>query len=485
MERCFRLVAWACMLFAPGSTSCTAIAAFPEPGPPTVRLVVSIAEDVPGRELVDFIEIAATASRTPGTEYLALCEPSTCRYPTDGGAAPVVFEFRPRAPYVELAVFRVDWLSGGVVQATRELEVPLPYSGTSEVQVALPAPCSGFACGPGLQCMVVSGVPLCAAVPFLGAFDDPRFVDEGVPCSRDDDPVTCPEPEVDADAGGDADAYIGDGDAEDGETGLTCTPPTGTCPEGMAYVAVGTFVMGSDPGEGRSDEEPEHVVTLSAFCIDLTEVTNAQYASCMDAGTCDEPRNGPFSNRRADYLYSTDYADFPVVNLSYDQAGTYCGWAGKRLPTEAEWEKACRGGCETSGNSTTCDELDERPYPWGDVPATCLLANFNSCMVWTEIDNDTDGVGARPDGAQSAYCLLDMSGNVREFVSDWYQSGFYSMCPDPCTDPTGPAPGTQRITRGGSFFEAGSLLKCARRQAVDDGDASAQIGFRCAMNAPT
>jgi sulfatase modifying factor 1 len=289
------------------------------------------------------------------------------------------------------------------------------------------------------------------------------------------------EGDAEADAADAGDVDSGPDDAEDAEDGTFCRPPTGACPAGMASIAAGSFVMGSDPGEGRTDEEPEHVVTVSGFCIDLTEVTNAQYGACMDAGACVEPRSGPFSNRRADYLYSAEYADYPVVNLTHDQAGIYCAWAGKRLPTEAEWEKACRGGCETSGDAAACDALDERKYPWGEVPATCLLANFNTCMVWTGVDNDTDRVGARPDGAQSAYCLLDMGGNVREFVADWYLWSFYSTCTDPCTDPMGAAAGTQRITRGGSFFEAGALLTCARRQPVDEGEASAQIGFRCAV----
>jgi formylglycine-generating enzyme required for sulfatase activity len=287
-----------------------------------------------------------------------------------------------------------------------------------------------------------------------------------------------------ADVSAEADAEVGaDADA-DGDGGPSCSPPTGACPAGMVFVPRGVFVMGSDPGEGRADEEPEHVVSVHEFCIDQTEVTNAQYLECIDAGVCAEPSNGPYSSRRADYLYAAAFANYPVVNLEFSQAAAYCAWAGKRLPTEAEWEKACRGGCETSGDPSTCDAADERTYPWGEDAPTCELANQNTCMVWGDpaggTDNDTNAVGSYPAGAQPATCTLDMAGNVREFVADWYLAGAYAMCGDPCTDPTGPGTGSQRITRGGSFFEAGGLLKCARRQAISDADASAQIGFRCA-----
>ena len=252
----------------------------------------------------------------------------------------------------------------------------------------------------------------------------------------------------------------------------------------MAYVAGGAFFMGSDAGEGRADEEPERTVTVSGFCIDLTEVTNAQYLSCMAGAACSEPSGGAISNRRPDYLYGTAYGDYPVVNLSWGQAQTFCAWAGKRLPTEAEWEKACRGGCEAAGDPLSCDAEDERTYPWGEELPACGLANFNDCLVWEGSDNDTDRAGARPGGAQPASCAVDLAGNVREYTADWYEAGAYSSCPEPCMDPAGPATGDQRVTRGGSFFDAGALLKCARREPIDPGTSSAQIGFRCAVTPP-
>ncbi|MBI5501220.1 MAG: SUMF1/EgtB/PvdO family nonheme iron enzyme [Deltaproteobacteria bacterium] len=476
-----------------------------------VRLVLTIGADVPDREGIDEIEVTLTASRTDGTEALALCEPTTCRFPTAGGRQAVVVDFHRGSTYTALALFRVAWLSAGTPRATREMAIPWPDSGTREVRLELRAACEDFGCGPGLQCLLAGGDAVCAAVPFPDAFDERTWVDDGVPCGRGDEPTMCPAldagddadagPDADGDgaddSGGDADVGTeaevdgdtGDGDGEGGETadgdaGPTCTPPAGTCPAGMAFVAGGAFVMGSDPGEGRTDEEPEHVVTVSGYCIDLAEVTNGAYLLCIGAGGCSEPGGGAFSNRRADYLYDAAFADYPVVNLDWGQARDYCAWAGKRLPTEAEWEKACRGGCEAAGDPAACDASDERTYPWGEEVPTCDSANFNACLVWEGSDNDTDRVGSRPAGTQPVLCTVDMAGNAREFVADWFASGTYSLCPDPCTDPAGPATGDQRVTRGGSFFEAGALLKCARREPIDPGTASAQVGFRCAMAPP-
>ena len=170
-----------------------------------------------------------------------------------------------------------------------------------------------------------------------------------------------------------------------------------------------------------------------------------------------------------------------MVNLTWDQAQAYCAWAGKRLPTEAEWEKACRGGCETTGDPLTCDAEDERTYPWGEDAPGCDLANLNACLVWEGADNDTDRVGARPSGVQPASCAVDLAGNVREFTADWYDAAGYASCHDPCTNPTGPAAGAQRVTRGGSFFDAAGALRCAARTPTDPAAFSAQVGFRCAL----
>jgi formylglycine-generating enzyme required for sulfatase activity len=161
----------------------------------------------------------------------------------------------------------------------------------------------------------------------------------------------------------------------------------------LLYVPAGEFTMGSETSD---NEKPIHTVNLDAFWIDKTEVTNAMYATCVDAGVCNPPSN-TISYTRKSYYGDSEFAEYPVIYVDWNMAKTYCGWAGRRLPTEAEWEKAGRG---TGGNI----------YPWGnDAPNNSLL-NYNSEV------GDTTEVGAYPDGA-SVYSALDMAGNVWEWVS--------------------------------------------------------------------
>ena len=458
-------------------------------GAPKVRLAIDVADNVPGREAIDAVDVTLTASRTDGRPALALCEPTSCRLPTGDRAAglPLTIDFHRGSSYAALALFRVVWRSGSVPVAAREVAVPWPDAGTRYLRVTLEAPCLTFPCAAGAQCLIDGGEPHCVSVPFPGAFSDPSLVDDGVPCGRDDAPAACPE----LDGGPDAD--VGDvpeddaGEEEVSDVPPPCEPLVGPCPEDMAWVPGGPFVRGSDPAEGRTDEEPEHTAEVSGFCIDRTEVTNARYLACMEAVACDEPDNGPYSNRRPDYLYSSSFAEYPVVNLLWSQADAYCAWEGKRLPTEAEWEKACRGGCEMSGMPTACDELDERTYAWGEATTSCELANHNACLVWEGGDNDTDRVGARPAGAQPHYCIFDLGGNVEEWVSDWYAADSYALCAAEaagCVDPQGPGSGTDRIVRGGGFFDAAPLLRCARRHQVAASERSPRIGFRCALTPP-
>lgn len=270
----------------------------------------------------------------------------------------------------------------------------------------------------------------------------------------------------------------------DGEQAAIPRCDAGLAPEGMAAVPCGPFVMGSDPGESEAlpgrppDEEPEHIVTLSAYYIDLHEVTNADYRECVTAGACVPPKSSPCppscspnSATRIGYFDDPTYDRFPVLHTDWNMAVAYCAWRDKRLPTEAEWEKAARGGCEIVAPAT-CGPEDERIYPWGDEEPTCDRANRSDCV------GDTDEVGMRPAG-DSPYGVHDLAGNVIEWVADW-TSDNYSWCADGCTDPTGPTSGLARSVRGGGWLLPNSLVRVSERahEGVNDGDSLR--GFRCA-----
>jgi len=225
------------------------------------------------------------------------------------------------------------------------------------------------------------------------------------------------------------------------------------------YVPAGEFVMGSastDP-EADDDERPPHTVYLDAYWIGQTEVTNAQYAQCEQAGLCRPPaRTG--SSTRGYYYGNARYDHYPVISVSWSDAETYCRWAGGRLPTEAEWEKAARG-------------TDGRVYPWGNALTTSDLLNFD------DSGGDTTAVGSYPAGA-SPYGTLDMAGNVWEWVADWYGRSYYGESPE--ENPAGPASGAYRVLRGGSWGDATHNVRAANRLAYDPGLARHMVGFRCA-----
>jgi len=230
----------------------------------------------------------------------------------------------------------------------------------------------------------------------------------------------------------------------------------------MVYVEAGEFLMGSadDDADAYSDEKPQHEVYLDGFWIDRTEVTNGQYQQCVEAGAC-EPPGETESYTRDSYYGSPQFEDYPVRNVRWDDAVAYCEWAGKRLPTEAEWEKAARG-------------TDGRKYPWGNEAPNGTLCNFDGN------EGDTVAVGSYPAGA-SPYGALDMAGNVWEWVADWYDDGYYRGSMD--RNPKGPASGSYRVLRGGSWYHDEWFVRSANRYyRFNPGFRSYFIGFRCARS---
>jgi formylglycine-generating enzyme required for sulfatase activity len=270
--------------------------------------------------------------------------------------------------------------------------------------------------------------------------------------------------DVSLDEPGVEDTPLDEPGAEDAPLDEVGAEESGPCPEGMALVPAGPFVMGSDEGEGGTDEQPEHVVTLSAYCIDLTEVTEAQYRACMSDGACERPPG-----------WSAHGDDYPMNVVSWNGARTYCEWAGKALPTEAQWEKAARGGCEVVEPST-CGGEDERTFPWGDERAECDRANRVGCA------DDIDAVAMRPSGA-SPYGAHDMAGNVSEWVADWYAADTYAGCVAGCTDPEGPATGSERGVHGGCFGSTLDYLRLATRDRSGPSASYYFVGWRCARAA--
>jgi formylglycine-generating enzyme required for sulfatase activity len=245
---------------------------------------------------------------------------------------------------------------------------------------------------------------------------------------------------------------------------------TGTDGMILLYVFTGEFTMGEDNGE--PEERPAHKVDLDAFWIDQTEVTNSMYAKCVAANQCN-PLADAGSSSRSEYFGNPEFDNYPVVYVTWNDANAYCAWVNRRLPTEAEWEKAARG-------------TDKHVYPWGDT-FDGSLANFcdTNCRLDWKNDSfddgfaDTSPVGKYPDGA-SLYGALDMAGNVWEWVADWYSYNYYAS--SPASNPLGPDLGQSRVIRGGAWDNDSTGVRSTARGFYVPTFANNYVGFRCAMS---
>lgn len=267
-------------------------------------------------------------------------------------------------------------------------------------------------------------------------------------------------------------------------------------PDGMemVFIPAGEFQMGSDESDLKAspDELPQRKVYLDAYWIDRTEVTNAMFARFIHfSGYQTEAERKGASNvyqapnwimiAGADWRYPQGPAsgvenlqDHPVVQVSWNDAQAYCRWAGKRLPSEAEWEKAARG-------------TDARRYPWGDQPVEQTRLNFadlNTGFSWYSREDDdgysfTAPVGSYADGA-SPYGVLDMAGNVWEWVADGYVPDAYSELP--VDNPIGVLNSAERVLRGGSWMSDAWSVRSANRSRYTPETTRPFIGFRCAKS---
>lgn len=226
-------------------------------------------------------------------------------------------------------------------------------------------------------------------------------------------------------------------------------------------IPTGCFEMGDAFREGYPDELPVHTVCITQFYMDMYEVTNAQYKECVDAEACQTPPNIS-SQTRETYFGNAAYDDFPVIYVDWYKADAFCTWKGRRLPTEAEWEDAARGG------------LSGKRYPSGDSIDGTEANYWDSGDPW---DNDTAPVGYH---TPNAYGLHDMAGNVFEWTSDWYSETYYSE--SPINNPMGPETGTESVLRGGSWDDHPFHIRIAERHPDPRTMTYYNVGFRCARD---
>ena len=258
----------------------------------------------------------------------------------------------------------------------------------------------------------------------------------------------------------------------------------------MSYIPAGEFQMGSEDGD--DDEKPVHTVNIDAFWMDQTEVSNEQFGvfveqtgyitraeekgssravvdrswEDVDGADWQHPQ-GPDSNL-------VDLSDHPVTHISWNDAKAYCGWADVRLPSEAEWEKAARGG------------LEGATYPWGNEfdGSNVNFCDVNCSQSWADQNADDGYAFTSPvaNFSPNGYGLYDMAGNLWEWTADWYGGDYYLNLPS--SNPLGPDGGESRVLRGGSWISYGDFLRSANRSSIDPSVTYDNFGFRCSRSRP-
>jgi iron(II)-dependent oxidoreductase len=244
----------------------------------------------------------------------------------------------------------------------------------------------------------------------------------------------------------------------------------------MVRIPAGPFTMGSDKKVDRNAylvEVPQRKVYLDAYDIDKYEVTTVQYLKFVLATGRSPQVDWKFDGGN----FQESMATHPIMHVTWYEADEYCRWAGKRLPTEAEWEKAARG------------DADARVYPWGNEMAGLSRANFGRGGLSGPVRDRPERLLLYPpiisvfkyDNAVSPYGLFQMAGNVAEWVADWYDKDYYKKAPD--RNPKGPETGTQKAFRGGGWVDSTPSVRVSQRNGTDPKTSMNWLGFRCAKDA--
>lgn len=236
----------------------------------------------------------------------------------------------------------------------------------------------------------------------------------------------------------------------------------------LCLIPAGTFTMGSD--NDLPNEAPVHEIHLDAYYIGKTEVTNAEYYPFwLESGGTDSEHT-PISYGETFGTWpevAKTKPNYPVIGVSWDSAVAYATWRGMRLPTEAEWEKAARG-------------TEAKRWPWGETFTQRIKDVIVHANVWIQSGSRLQPVGTHPTGA-SPYGADDMAGNVWEWVADWYSETYYRRSPD--RNPEGPAVGSRRVVKGGSWLNPEMFARCSTRIGQYPAIGTSFIGFRLAKDA--